>query len=186
MEKEYEKQLSEKDKETVRRLSQKDQERKELEKLHENILAQVREEAKKQFEKAEIERKQDKLHTINKEIGSLENRKKNAEKRAWERLSICKWVLLMLVLGPIIAWLYYIHKSDWENVEKLTYFPPIIYMILVYLYIAIYGKNINPVNYFNELYDKYKYDEYNKFEYSDSEYNELVKMREDLKKEIEA
>ena len=41
-------------------------------------------------------------------------------------------------------------------------------------------------NYFNELYDKYKYDEYNKFEYSDSEYNELVKMREDLKKEIEA
>ena len=186
LEKEYEKQLSEKDKETVRRLSQKDQERKELEKLHENILAQVREEAKKQFEKAEIGRKQDKLHTINKEIGSLENRKKNAEKRAWERLSIRKWVLLILVLGPIIAWLYYIHKSDWENVEKITYFPPIIYMILVYLYIAIYGKNINPVNYFNELYDKYKYDEYNKFEYSDSEYNELVKMREDLKKEIEA
>ena len=186
LEKEYEKQLSEKDKETVRRLSQKDQERKELEKLHENILAQVREEAKKQFEKAEIGRKQDKLHTINKEIGSLENRKKNAEKRAWERLSIRKWVLLILVLGPIIAWLYYIQKSDWENVEKLTYFPPIIYMILVYLYIAIYGKNINPVNYFNELYDKYKYDEYNKFEYSDSEYNELVKMREDLKKEIEA
>lgn len=186
LEKEYEKQLSEKDKETVRRLSQKDQERKELEKLHENILAQVREEAKKQFEKAEIGRKQDKLHTINKEIGSLENRKKNAEKRAWERLSIRKWVLLILVLGPIIAWLYYIHKSDWENVEKLTYFPPIIYMILVYLYMAIYGKSINPVNYFNELYDKYKYDEYNKFEYSDSEYNELVKMREDLKKEIEA
>ena len=83
-------------------------------------------------------RKQDKLHTINKEIGSLENRKKNAEKRAWERLSIRKWVLLILVLGPIIAWLYYIHKSDWENVEKLTYFPPIIYMILVYLYMAIY------------------------------------------------
>lgn len=186
LEKEYEKQLFEKDKETVRRLSQKDQERKELEKLHENILAQVREEAKKQFEKAEIGRKQDKLHTINKEIGSLENRKKNAEKRAWERLSIRKWVLLILVLGPIIAWLYYIHKSDWENVEKLTYFPPIIYMILVYLYMAIYEKSINPVNYFNELYDKYKYDEYNKFEYSDSEYNELVKMREDLKKEIEA
>ena len=186
LEKEYEKQLSEKDKETVRRLSQKDQERKELEKLHENILAQVREEAKKQFEKAEIGRKQDKLHTINKEIGSLENRKKNAEKRAWERLSIRKWELLILVLGPIIVWLYYIHKSDWENVEKLTYFPPIIYMILAYLYMAIYGKSINPVNYFNELYDKYKYDEYNKFEYSDSEYNELVKMREDLKKEIEA
>lgn len=185
LEKEYEKKLSEKDKETARRLSQKDQERKELEKLHENILAKVREEAKKQFEKAEIGRKQDKLHTINKEIGSLENRKKNAEKRAWERISIRKWALLILVLGPIIAWLYYIHKSDWENVEKLTYFPPIIYMILTYLYMAIYGKSINPVNYFNELYDKYKYDEYNKFEYSDSEYTELVGMRENLKKEIE-
>ena len=186
LEKEFEKQLAEKDKETDRRLSLKDQERKELEKLHLDILAQVREEAKERFEKAEIGRKQDKLLAINKEIGSLENRKKNAEKRAWERLSIRKWVLLILVLGPIIAWLYYIHKSDWENVEKLTYFPPIIYMILVYLYMAIYGKSINPVNYFNELYDKYKYDEYNKFEYSDSEYNELVKMREDLKKEIEA
>lgn len=186
LEKEYEKQLAEKDKETDRRLSQKDQERKELEKLHQDILAQVREEAKEQFEKAEIGRKQDKLLTINKEIGSLENRKRNAEKRAWGRLSIRKWGLLILVLGPIIAWLYYIHKSDWDNVEKLTYFPPIIYMIFVYLYMAIYGKSINPVNYFSELYDKYKYDEYNKFEYSDSEYNELVKMREDLKKEIES
>lgn len=186
LEKEYEKQLAEKDKETDRKLSQKDQERKELEKLHQDILAQVREEAKEQFEKAEIGRKQDKLLTINKEIGSLENRKRNAEKRAWGRLSVRKWGLLILVLGPIIAWLYYIHKSDWENVEKLTYFPPIIYMIFVYLYMAIYGKSINPVNYFSELYDKYKYDEYNKFEYSDSEYNELVKMREDLKKEIES
>ena len=52
LEKEFEKQLAEKDKETERRLSQKDQERKELEKLHEKILAQVREEAKKQFEEA--------------------------------------------------------------------------------------------------------------------------------------
>ena len=186
LEKEYEKQLAEKDKETVRRLSQKDQERKKLEKLHEKILAQVREEAKKQFEKAEIGRKQDKLHAINKEIGSLENRKKNAEKRAWERLSIRKWVLLILVFGPISAWLYYIFKSDWENVEKLTYFPPIIYMILAYLYMAIYGKSINLVNFFNKLYDKYKDDEYSKFEYFDSEYIELVKMREDLKKEIES
>jgi len=186
LEKEFEKQLAEKDKETDRRLSQKDQERKELEKFHKNILAQVREEAKKQFEKAEIGRKQDKLHAINKEIGSLENRKKNAEKRAWERQSIHKWVLLILVLGPIIAWLYYIYKSDWENVEKLTYFPPIIYMLLAYFYMAIYGKNINPVNYFNELYDTYKSDEYSKFEYSDSEYKELVKMREDLKKEVES
>ena len=186
LEKEYEKQLAEKDKETDRRLSQKDQERKELEKLHQDILAQVREEAKEQFEKAEIGRKQDKLLTINKEIGSLENRKRNAEKRAWGRLSIRKWGLLILVLGPIIAWLYYIHKSDWENVEKLTYFPPVIYIIGAYLYVAIYGKSINPVNYFNELYDTYKSDEYSKFEYSDSEYIELVKMREDLKKEIES
>ena len=185
LEKEFEKQLAEKDKETDRRLFQKDKERKELEKLHEDILAQVREEAKKQFEKAEAGRKQDKLLTINKEIGSLENRKKNAEKRAWERLSIRKWVLLILVLGPIVIWLCYIQKSEWENVEKLTYFPPIIYTILVLLYMMIYGKNINPVNYFNELYDKYKSDEYNKFEYSDSEYTELVKMREDLKKVIE-
>ena len=91
-----------------------------------------------------------------------------------------------MVLGPIIAWLYYIHKSDWENVEKLTYFPPIIYIIGAYIYVAIYGKSINPVNYFNELYDTYKSDEYSKFEYSDSEYIELVKMRENLKKEIES
>ena len=186
LEKDFEKQLAEKDKETERRLFQKDQERKESEKLHQDILAQVREEAKKQFEKAEIGRKQDKLLTINKEIGSLENRKKNAEKRAWERLTIRKWVLLLFVLGPIIIWLYYIHKSEWENVEKLTYFPPIIYTILALIYMMVYGKSINPVNYFNELYDKYKSDEYSKFEYSDSEYNELVKMREDLKKEIES
>lgn len=186
LEKEYEKQLAEKDKETARSLSQKDQERKELEKLHEDILAQVREEAKKQFEKAEIDRKQDKLLVINKEIGSLENRKNNAERRAWERLTVRKWAFLLLVLIPIIIWLYYIHKSEWENVEKLTYFPPIIYTILVFLYMTIYGKSLNPVNYFKELYDKYKSDEYSKFEYSDSEYIELVKMREDLKKEIES
>ena len=50
----------------------------------------------------------------------------------------------------------------------------------------IYGKSINPIKYFAELFEKYKVEEYNKYEYSDSEYAELLKMKEDLEKEIES
>ena len=123
---------------------------------------------------------------IKKEIGSLDNRKKNAENRAQERLTIRKWVFSILTLGPIAIWLYYIHKNDWDNIEKLTYFPPIIWTILNVTYMMIYGKSINPIKYFAELFEKYKVEEYNKYEYSDSEYAELLKMKEDLEKEIES
>ena len=186
LEKDFEKQLAEKETQTAKLLEQKDREKDDLNRLHTELLAKVKEEANKVFEEREKERLNDKLISITKEIGSLENRKNNAEKRAWERLSIHKWVLLILVLGPIAIWLYFIHKSEWENVEKLTYYPPIIYTALVFLYMAIYGKSINPIKYFKELDDKYKDDEYKKYEYSDSEYLELVKMRNDLKKEIES
>ena len=123
---------------------------------------------------------------IKKEIGSLDNRKKNAENRAKERLVISKWVSLILVVVPIVIWLYYIYKSEWDNLEKTTYFPPIIWTILNVTYMMIYGKSINPIKYFDELFEKYKVEEYNKYEYSDSEYTELLKMKEDLEKEIES
>lgn len=185
LEKEYEKQLSEKDKETVRRLSQKDQERKELEKLHENILAQVREEAKKQFEKAEIGRKQDKLYTINKEIGSLENRKANAECHAWKRLVWKKRIFTAVIVIPVCIWLYVVYANKWSIMEKKTYFPPLIYWIIMFVGTMIYGENWNLQKYLDKLYKKYKDEEYLSFEYSETEYRELLEMRERLKQELD-
>ncbi len=185
LEKDFEKQLAEKDANTTKLLAQKDKEKDDLQRLHAEIVAKVKEEAKRVFEENEKERIHAKLQSITKEMGSLENRKKNAEKRAWERVSFKKWLVMVLVLGPIAIWLYYIYISDWDKIEKLTYFPPIIYTVLALLFMMIYGKDINPIKFFDALYEKYKVNEYKKFEYFESEYAELVKMKEDLKKRIE-
>lgn len=184
LEKEFEKQLVEKDKETDRRLSQKDQERKELEKLHQDILAQVREEAKERFEKAEIGRKQDKLLAINKEIGSLENRKANAESHAWNRIVWKKRIFTAVIVIPICIWLYIVYVYDWGIMEKKAYFPPLIYGIIMFVGAMIYGKDWNLQMYIDKLYKEYKDEEYLSFEYSESEYRELLEIREKLKQEL--
>ena len=186
LEEEYERKLAEKETQTEKLLAQKNKEKDDMERLSKELLAKFKKESEKVFEENKRERLRDKLILIKKEIGSLDNRKKNAENRAQERLTIRKWVFSILTLGPIAIWLYYIHKNDWDNIEKLTYFPPIIWTILNVTYMMIYGKSINPIKYFAELFEKYKVEEYNKYEYSDSEYAELLKMKEDLEKEIES
>ena len=185
LEKEYEKRLEAKEVEHNNILAQKDKEKKELEKLQKQILIQVQEEAKKRFEEAENERKHEKLQSVIREIGSLENRKENAEHHAWEKLVRKKWIVTAIVFIPIALWLYFVYKSDWNIMEKKTYFPPVIYAILAFLYAIIYGKSWNPVKYFEMLHEKYVAEEYNAFGFSSSEYLELLSMRDSLKKEIE-
>lgn len=185
LEKEFEKRLAEKDLETARRLSQKDQERKDLEKLHEDLLAQVREEARKQFAKAEIDRKRDKLLGIGKELGSLDTRKTNAERRAWKRFVSTKIKYIVIILVPICIWIYFVWTKNWDIMEKYTYFPPIIWVFLSLLYSMIYGKSFNPFEYLDKIHKEYIDEEYLLVEYSESGYNELLEMRNRLTQELD-
>ena len=141
-------------------------------------------EAQKQFEKAEIERKQDKLLAINKEIGSLENRKANAESHAWNRIVWKKRIFTAVIVIPICIWLYIVYVNDWGIMEQKTYFPPLIYGIIMFVGAMIYGKDWNLQMYIDKLYKEYKDEEYLSFEYSESEYRELLEMRKKLKQDL--
>ena len=85
----------------------------------------------------------------------------------------------------MIIWIYIVYDNDWDIMEKKTYFLPLLYTIGTFLYGMISGKSFNPKKYFEQLYEKYINEEYIAFEYSDSEYNELVKMRDEIKKELD-
>lgn len=178
LEKDFEQQLAAKEEETRKRLAQKEKE-------IDDLLINVRKEAKRLFEEREKERQRDKLQSVIKEIGSLENRKKRAEARAWKRVSFKKWIVSIVVLVPIALWLYIVYTNDWSIMEKRAYFPPLLYSVLCFLYMMIYGKSINFTNFFNELHTKYVSDEYAAFEYSESEFLELQSIRDCIKKELE-
>lgn len=174
LEKDFEKQLEDKELE-------KQREKAELIHLHEQVVSQIQEEAKKLFAETEKERKKDKLKSVIKEIGSLENRKRNAENHAQDRWSRKKLSITLAVLLPVFIWIYIVYKYEWEAMEKYTYFPPIIYLIFCILYAMIYGKSFNPIDYIKMGKDKYLEEEYLKFGYSDSEYKELIELRNQLK-----
>lgn len=184
LEKDFERQLAEKEEESINRLAKKDEEREELEKLHQQMLAQVREEAKKQFEEVEKDRKRDKLQSIIREIGSLEVRKANAEDRAWKKLVWRKRLFTAIVIIPVCAWLYIVYKNDWNLMEKRAYFPPVIWGLIMFVGAMIYGQDWNLQKYLEKLHKEYKNEEYLAFGYSDSEYAELLDMRDTLKKEL--
>lgn len=186
LEEDFAKQIVEKEKETIKRLEEKDLETSKLSQIFEGRIAEIEKNAQKQFEESERNRKRDKLQSIIKEIGSLENRKKNAEQHAWDRLVIKKWIIASFIIIPIAIWIYFVWNNNWDIMEKKTYFPPIIYFAFSILYTMIYGKSFNPLKYIERVWEKCLQEEYIAFEYSQSEYDELLNMRDSLKSELEA
>ena len=124
LEEDFAKQIVEKEKETIKRLEEKDLETSKLSQFFEGRIAEIEKNAQKQFEESERNRKRDKLQSIIKEIGSLENRKKNAEQHAWDRLVIKKWIIASFIIIPIAIWIYFVWNNNWDIMEKKTYFPP--------------------------------------------------------------
>ena len=186
LEEDFAKQIVEKEKETIKRLEEKDLETSKLSQFFEERIAEIEKNAQKQFEESERNRKRDKLQSIIKEIGSLENRKKNAEQHAWDRLVIKKWIIASFIIIPIAIWIYFVWNNNWDIMEKKTYFPPIIYFAFSILYTMIYGKSFNPLKYIERVWEKCLQEEYIAFEYSQSEYDELLNMRDSLKSELKA
>ena len=186
LEEDFAKQIVEKEKETIKRLEEKDLETSKLSQIFEERIAEIEKNAQKQFEESERNRKRDKLQSIIKEIGSLENRKKNAEQHAWDRLVIKKWIIASFIIIPIAIWIYFVWNNNWDIMEKKTYFPPIIYFAFSILYTMIYGKSFNPLKYIERVWEKCLQEEYIAFEYSQSEYDELLNMRDSLKSELKA
>ena len=118
LEEDFAKQIVEKEKETIKRLEEKDLETSKLSQIFEERIAEIEKNAQKQFEESERNRKRDKLQSIIKEIGSLENRKKNAEQHAWDRLVIKKWIIASFIIIPIAIWIYFVWNNNWDIMEK--------------------------------------------------------------------
>ena len=167
-----------------RQIIEKESEKEKENKLHQEIVKQIKEESEKLFRRTEQERKLDKLQSIVKEIGSLENRKTNAENNSWKRFSAIRTKFFLIFIVVILVWVFIIEEVGWDKMEKATYYMAIVIFVCNLLYAMIYGKSFNPLKAIKVLQQKYINEEYIVFEYSDSEFQELVKLREQYKEDV--
>lgn len=180
LEKEFEKQLAEKEKEAQSRLSKKDEERKELEKLHETLLAQVREEAKKLVEESEKRLQEEKYRNIKREIDSLDRRGKTIDEKVDDRRTLLKSILYGGETILIIGWILLVIKIGWDTMEMWTYIIGSIFFIFPNLYIAIKGHSINPNRFIDGLCERFRMKLNEKFDFSESELRELKEMKKQI------
>ena len=185
LEQEFERQIIEKESETKRLLVLKDSEKEKENRLHQEIVKQIKKESEELFRITEQERKRDKLQSIVKEIGSLQNRKINAENNSWKRFSAIKTKFFLIFIVIVLVWVFIIEEVGWGKMEKATYYMAIAITVCELLYAMIYGKSFNPLKAIKVLQQKYINEEYIAFEYSDSEFQELVKLREQYKEDID-
>ena len=98
----------------------------------------------------------------------------------WFKVKFCLIVVSYFLLLGIIT-----YKIGWEIMEPIVYFLGAIGIIGLYIYIAVHGKNFNPVEYFNQIEQKYIQTSYNKFNFKIDRYNSIEEDIELLKTELE-
>ena len=171
LEQELEKRLEEKEKERIKQAS-----------LQEQIVSQIKEEARKIIEENEKKYQEDKLKNINKEIESLCRRRTAINERIDDRRTLLKTLIYGLEILIVIGWIVLILKVGWDKMEMWTYLIGIPVFVLPNLYIAIKGHSINPNSFVEKICNRYKMKLYEKFDFSETELDELEQMKKQLNK----
>lgn len=168
--------------ELEKRLEEKEKERINQANLQEQIVSQIKEEAKKIIEENEKRYQEDKLININKEIESLYKRRTSINERIDDRRTLLKTLIYGLELLIIIGWIVLILKVGWDKMEMWTYLIGIPCFVLPNLYIAIKGHSINPNYFVEKMCNRYKMKLYDKFDFSETELVELEQMKKQFNK----
>ena len=171
LEKEYEKQLEEKEKERL-----------EQTKLHEQIVLQIKEEAKKLVEENEKNRLEEKYRSIIKDIDSLTRRKNAIMEYVDDRRTMLKTLLYGGEFVLIVGWIFLILKVGWDKMEMWTYLIGLPILLFSNLFFAIKGHSINLSHYIEKKCENYQRHLYDKFDFSDNELKELQKMKEQIER----
>lgn len=171
LEKEYEKQLEEKEKERL-----------EQTKLHEQIVLQIKEEAKKLVEENEKNRLEEKYRSIIKDIDSLTRRENAIMEYVDDRRTMLKTLLYGGEFVLIVGWIFLILKVGWNKMEMWTYLIGLPILLFSNLFFAIKGHSINLSHYIEKKCENYQRHLYDKFDFSDNELKELQKMKEQIER----
>lgn len=166
LEKEFEKQLEKKEKEKL-----------EQTKLHDQIVSQIKEEAKKLVEESEKNHREEKLRRIIKDIDSLNRRKNAVTEKVDDRRTLLKTLIYGFEAVLIVGWIILILKVGWTKMEMWTYLIGLPIFLFSNLYFAIKGRSINLSHYIERICDNYQRELYDKFDFSDVELEELMKMK---------
>lgn len=172
IEAEYEEQLKEKE-------FQNQQDKK----LSEEIIAKIKEETKNELQRQKNEQKREKLSQTKTRLGQLKTSKENAENQAHKDLVIYKYKYLLWLI-PVLGYLLLSFVFKWEDFEVWTLRISLVSLILAWLYAAIYGESINPLEAFKAKEKELTKLQYQKFQYNQEEYNDLIELEKELENEL--
>lgn len=173
LEKEYEKILKEKENEKL-----------EQTKLHDNIVLQIKEEAKKLVEENEKSHREEKYRSIIKDINSLTRRKNAILEKVDDRRTILKTLLYGGEVVLIVGWAFLIFKVGWNTMEMWTYLIGLPIFLVSNLFFAIKGRSINLKHFIERKCGNYQIQLYDKFDFSDEDLAELLKMKEQIERSV--
>lgn len=131
---------------------------KNLTEIHESEKEQLRIENKKQIDelyaKEQSERLKDQYSTVCNEIKRINKLKTNALERAEDDFKKDKFKFSFIpILFSLILFISVL-IFDWSIMDRITWIVSALIIGLTYAYMAIYGKSLNPIEYFEILKDK--------------------------------
>ena len=170
------------EKELEKQLEKKERERLEQTKAHDNIVSQIKEEAKKLVEDSERRLREEKHRNIVKDIDSLERRQNGIMEQVDDRRTLLKVLLFGGEVVLITGWIIMILKIGWDTMEMWTYLIGLPLFLFPNLFFAIKGRSINLISYIERICHNYQMQLYAKYDFSDNELDELKKMKEQIER----
>ena len=173
------------EKEYEEKLKEKELQNQHNQRLSEDIIARIKEETQNELQNQKREQKREKLNQIRTRLGQLKTSKENAENQAHKDLTNFKLKYLIWLLIPVLICLFLSFICNWEVFEVWTYRIAIGSTVLLWLYMAIYGKSFNPLEAFNVKEEELLKFQYQKFQYNQEEYDDLIELKKELENELQ-
>jgi hypothetical protein len=127
---------------------------------------------------------QDKYGDVIREIKRITTLKRNAEERLEEVYKKKKFYIWTFPVIMSLVLFICVLIFPWDVMEKITWIVSALIIGLTYLYLAVFGKSLNPEKYFVELKEQIKKNVYREFTVDLSELNELKELENELNKKL--
>lgn len=138
------------------------------------------------FNKYQQDRLSDKLESVKREIKKIVQLQRNAIQSAEGKFLSKKFKFSIIPLVVFIALIVCVLKFSWDIMEPITWLTSFLVIGLSYAYMAIHGKNFNPVKFFDELKIKCINKAYTDFLIDLNELEELESLKMEIEKKINA
>lgn len=163
----------------------------EIEKVkesNENEIEKLKEESRRYIDEVISKETKIRLHekydSVVRETKRILNLKSNAEDRLEDVYKKKKFNIWAIPVGLSLVLFICVLIFPWEIMEKVTWIVSALIIGLTYLYLAVYGKSLNPERYFVGLKERTKKEVYREFTVDLSELKELEELKNSLEKQM--